>query len=98
MHMIATLPIMKPAPKIEINATKCTVPLDCRRCLQVCPQAVFSVEATAFPRLREQDHTKPGTYALYAKWRYACTQCNECISVCSVGAISITAAGKEGHQ
>lgn len=93
MHMITTLPHMKPAPKIDIDATKCTVPLDCRRCLEICPQAVFVVESAAFPRLRELDHKQPGTYELSTKYRYACTLCNECVDVCPVNAITLTPAG-----
>ncbi len=33
-------------PIISINRERCTTPFDCKRCLQVCPPAVFVVIAT----------------------------------------------------
>lgn len=97
MSIIVSTPRMKPAPKIEIDRSQCTTPMDCRRCLQICHSAVFWVEATAFPRLRELDHRQPGTYKLKTVYRYDCTLCNECVNVCPKGAITITLAEEESE-
>ena len=80
---------MRKAPKIEVDAAKCTTPLACRKCLEVCPQAIFHVETMKYERLRETDPKEPGSYGLDARWRYACTLCNACIDVCPVDAITI---------
>lgn len=81
--------VLQKAPKIDIDLTKCVTPLDCRKCLEICGQAVFQVEAARFVRLKENDPKEPGTYVLKATFRYACTGCNECIEVCPQDAIKI---------
>ncbi|MBW2324085.1 MAG: hypothetical protein JRF41_11325 [Deltaproteobacteria bacterium] len=47
-------------PTIEIDASKCTVPFDCKKCLQACPQAVFLVTAVKV----ERDEAKNYSYEL----------------------------------
>jgi len=80
----------KKAPKIEIDQTKCTVPMYCKLCLQACPQACFRVTEAQFQRFIEQDREKLGDFVLTAPYRYDCTLCNVCVEVCPVDAISIT--------
>ena len=80
----------KKAPRIEIDQTRCTVPLYCKLCLQACPQACFNVSNTRFERLKEANREQPGDYVLSANFRYNCTLCNVCIDVCPVNAITIT--------
>lgn len=77
-------------PTIEIDHSKCTTPFDCKKCLQICPQAVFHVDAVKVARFVETDKKAPGTYHLAAPFRDKCTVCNDCINVCPVDAIKIT--------
>ena len=76
-------------PQIEIDHSKCTVPFDCKKCLGVCPTAVFSVHAVKVEKYRETDKKEAGTYSLDAPYRDKCTACNKCIDVCPVDAITI---------
>ena len=90
--MTTYLPMFsKKAPEIEIDHTKCTVPLYCKLCLQACPQACFQVHNTEFERLRESNREEPGAYVLSAAFRYSCTLCKVCVDVCPVGAIAVRA-------
>jgi len=79
---------LKP-PKVDIDYEKCTVPLHCRRCLDVCPQAVFAIETLKVVKYQETDPQDPGAYKLKARFRDKCTACNECADVCPVGALKV---------
>ena len=81
----------KKAPKIDIDHTKCTVPMYCKLCLEACPETCFSVRTVKQERLKESNREEPGAYKLGARLRYNCTMCNKCIEVCPVNAITITA-------
>ncbi len=78
-------------PKITIDAEKCTVPFLCKKCLQICPEAVLHVVRVMSKeeRLKEMDPRTPGNYALYAARRDRCTACNKCIDICPADAIKI---------
>ena len=78
-------------PKITIDQEKCTVPFLCKKCLQICPEAVFHVTRVMAKeeRLKEMDPRIPGNYVLVATRRDRCTACNRCIDVCPVDAIKI---------
>ena len=78
-------------PKITIDYEKCTVPFLCKKCLQICPDAVFWVRCVSEERLKETDPRIPGTYKLNPLRRNKCTMCNKCIEVCPVDAIKIEA-------
>lgn len=75
---------------IEIDATKCTTPFDCKACLKGCPQSVFQVRAVKVERGRETAPGEPGAYSLHAPYRDKCTGCNLCIELCPAGALSIS--------
>jgi NADH-quinone oxidoreductase subunit I len=77
-------------PQIAIDRSKCTTPFDCKKCLQICPQAVFAVHAVKVERFVETDKKVPGNYVLAAPHRDKCTVCNDCIRVCPVDALQIT--------
>ncbi len=79
-------------PAIHIDESRCTVPFDCKRCLQVCPQAVFAVEAVKVERGRETDPKEPGAYKLDTPYRDKCVMCHDCIEACPVSALTITLA------
>ena len=81
----------KKFPKITIDQEKCTVPFLCKKCLQICPMAVFQVHHVLEKekRLEEMDPRIEGNYVLFAPRRDKCTACNLCIEVCPVDAIKI---------
>jgi len=81
----------KKYPTITIDQEKCTVPFLCKKCLQVCPELVFSVGRVMAKekRLEEMDPRIDGNYVLHAARREKCTVCNKCIEVCPVDAIKI---------
>ena len=81
---------MQKAPKIEIDHSKCVIPFDCKECLLICPQALFTVEPVKVERFKETDPKEPGTFKLEAESRYQCTGCEKCIQVCPEDAITIT--------
>jgi len=78
-------------PVITIDQGKCTVPFMCKKCLQVCPEAVFRVHRlmNKEKRLEEMDPRIDGNYVLFATRIDKCTGCNQCIDVCPVDAIKI---------
>ena len=75
---------------IEVDATKCTTPFNCKKCLAGCPQSVFSVRAMKVEKGRETNPEDPGVYALVAPFRDKCTGCNICIELCPVDALTIS--------
>jgi ferredoxin len=81
----------RPFPKITIDLKKCTVPFLCKKCLQICPTAVFHVARVMSreERLKEMDPRVDGNYVIFASRRDKCTVCNKCIEVCPVDAIKI---------
>ena len=89
--MTYPLPMGRKFPKIMIDLEKCTVPFLCKKCLQVCPEAILHVTRVMSKekRLEEMDHRIDGNYILYATRRDKCTGCNLCIDICPVDAIKI---------
>ena len=78
------------APRISIDHSKCTVPMACRKCLQVCPQAVFAVQVVKMAKYVETDVGEPGAYKLRAMFQDKCVACDDCLQVCPVDALTIT--------
>ena len=80
-------------PTISVDVEKCTVPFLCKKCLQVCPMAVFNVTRVMSKekRLEEMDPRIDGNFVLSAPRRDKCTVCNLCIDVCPVDAITVEA-------
>ncbi len=77
-------------PRIDVNRDLCLTPFDCKRCLRVCPAAVFTVFAVKMIRGVELDKAAPGNYALFPRYRDKCTACMKCVEACPVNAITIT--------
>ena len=79
------------SPKISVDLEKCTVPFLCKKCLQICPNAVFHVTRVMSKeeRLKEMDPRIDGNYVLVASRRDKCILCNKCIEICPVDAIKI---------
>ncbi|MBI4303060.1 MAG: 4Fe-4S binding protein [Chloroflexi bacterium] len=78
------------APKIAIDYQRCTVPFDCKKCLQACPEGVFWVVPAKNVKFQETDAKEPGAWRLFARYRALCTACNKCLEVCPVDALTIT--------
>jgi len=78
-------------PKITIDHSKCTVPFLCKKCLEICPEAVLHVGRVMAleKKLEEMDPRIDGNYYLGVARRDKCTGCNLCIEVCPVKAITI---------
>ena len=83
-------------PKITIDLEKCTVPFLCKKCLEVCPNAVLHVNRVMSKekRLEEMDPRIDGNYVLGVSRPDKCTACNQCIDVCPVDAIKIEVPGQ----
>lgn len=75
--------------KIEIDESKCTTPFDCKKCLEVCPQAVFQVRVVKVERFKETDPKEPGAYKLVPFYIDKCTGCKDCVEVCPEDAIKV---------
>ncbi len=88
--MVIPVGIPRKFPKITIDQKKCTVPFLCKKCLQICPEAVFGLSGNRRPeRLKEMDPRIDGNYIVEAYYTNKCTVCNKCIEVCPVDAIKI---------
>jgi len=85
---LTTLP--RKMPKIDIDYTKCTVPMWCKKCLEICPQLVFKIYCIEMVRGKESDPREPGVYEVTALRRDKCTMCGKCVDICPEGAITIT--------
>ena len=75
-------------PQIEIDKNKCPTPYECKKCLQICPQAVFAVAPTKVERFKE---TAPEDYEVQAVFKDKCVLCMDCVKLCPTGAIKIKA-------
>lgn len=82
---------MKKAPKITIDPIKCTIPFDCKKCLQICPQGVFWVLPIKNVKYQETDPKEPGAWKLITQYRALCTNCGKCVDVCPVEALIVVA-------
>jgi NADH-quinone oxidoreductase subunit I len=78
------------APTIKIDQQRCLTPFACKRCIQVCPTAVFGVYETKMVRMEETDKYEPGTFRLRVIYRDKCSGCNQCVDVCPEHALSVT--------
>ena len=74
----------------KIDYDKCTTPFAYKKCLQVCPQAVFHVVPLKQEKFKETDENEPGAFRLWVGYGDKCTVCNKCVEVCPVNALTIT--------
>ncbi len=89
----------KRAVVVTIDESKCRFsmydPLGCKKCLQVCNQAVYAarpVQKRDFSVPMEQ-RIDPTVWKLVIPWEDYCTGCGSCIKGCPYGAITVTIAG-----
>ena len=82
---------------IAIDREKCTIPFQCKKCLQICPELVFHVvrDMRQEKRLEEMDPRIDGAYILAVARRDKCTTCNLCTDICPVDAITIEVPEQE---
>jgi len=81
--------------EITIDHEKCKVPASCRKCLEVCPQAVFKMHLAKIEKYTEAEdkdwHLDP--------WYWpSCSGCMECVKKCPLNAIKVKARKIEGIQ
>ncbi len=77
------------SPKIAVSYERCTVPFECKKCLRICPTAVFNVACMKQSRGLESNKKEPGTYKVYAQYRERCTACMRCVEICPVDALTV---------
>ena len=80
-----------PAIHIDIDHSKCTTPFDCKKCLLNCTPAVMRVSVVKMEKGKESDKKEPGVYRLEPWLIDRCTGCMDCVNVCPVDAITVTA-------
>lgn len=87
------------AVEITINRERCRFslydPLGCRRCLEICPVAVFAtrpIQKRDFSVPKEQ-RVDPTLWTLTTPWEDYCDGCGACLRECQFSAISITFDG-----
>ena len=71
--------------KIQINAQACGNPLDCRLCLDRCPEKVFGT----YPQGRRKPGVPASDWTIFAIFASECTGCMECVAFCPQHAISV---------
>ena len=69
--------------KIAVDYEKCTDPLSCKKCMQVCPHALFICYSP------DNESNDPDIWRVDVAFTDLCTRCNDCIDICPRDAISI---------
>ena len=72
--------------EIKIDHEKCKVPINCRKCLQICPQCVFKLHPTNIKKFVE---IPPEHWELHISFPDLCAGCMECVKICPQKAIKI---------
>jgi ferredoxin len=71
--------------KIDINAQACGNPLNCRMCLDKCPEKVFGT----YPRKGRKPGVTAEDWVITPIFVSQCSGCLDCVSFCPHKAISI---------
>lgn len=71
--------------RIKVDHQACGNPLECRACLDHCPESVFGTH----PRRRRAPGIKAQDWIIDVVFASRCTGCMECVSFCPHQAISI---------
>ncbi|MFB3895396.1 MAG: 4Fe-4S binding protein [bacterium] len=75
----------KHKPKITVNPELCKNALECRVCLDRCPQKVFGT----YPATKREFGKRAVDWTVAPIFSSQCTQCMDCVSFCPKQAISI---------
>lgn len=85
--------------EIAVDEEKCRFslydPTGCKRCLEVCPLAIFAtrpIQKRDFSVPKEQ-RVDPTIWMMVTPWRDYCDGCGACLRACAHGAITITFDG-----
>lgn len=79
--------------QITIDSNRCQVPIECRKCAIICPQAVFRFMPAKVERFKP---TEAKDWVLYVGFRAACVGCMDCVKVCPEKAIRVKVVTKVG--
>ncbi len=71
---------------ISINKDKCKVPMNCRLCLEICPQCVFQIYPTGIKKFEE---IPLENWKLRVSYTDLCVGCMECVKICPEKAIKV---------
>lgn len=74
--------------KIKINNELCTNPLECRKCIDACPESVFFT----YPKKPRARGKKAEDWVIFPALTRQCTACNLCVEQCPEKAIEISGA------
>lgn len=72
--------------QIDINYSLCKSPLECHKCLSVCPSVVFVCGPTKIWKGRE---TELSEYRIVGRYFDKCSGCGDCVKVCPTAAINV---------
>lgn len=78
--------------QIDIDYNLCQDPLNCRKCLTVCPTVVFVCGPTKIWKYRETD---PEEYKVVARYYDKCSGCGDCQNACPTGALKLNFVSRE---
>ena len=78
--------------EIIIDESKCTDPLSCRKCLEICPGSVFTVSQRKVEKFKETD---PKDFQLMGRFFDCCTGCMDCVNQCPKGALQVVFISNE---
>jgi len=81
--------LSKKYPEILVNSDLCTTPYECKKCIRICPQAVFQVRPAKMVKFQETDASEPGSFRIRVDYGDKCTVCNRCVDVCPNKAVQI---------
>lgn len=70
--------------KIVVDHEKCTDPQSCKKCMQVCPHALFICYSPDY------ESNDPDIWRVDVAFTDLCTRCNDCVNICPENAISIS--------
>jgi len=69
------------------DSNKCPSPRECRKCIEACPQGVFST----YPRNGRKQGQLTEDWALAPLFLSLCTGCEVCEEICPAKAITLSA-------
>lgn len=78
--------------QIGIDYNLCKEPLNCHKCLSVCPSVVFVCGPTKVWKGRESD---PHEYRIIGRYFDKCSGCGDCVKVCPIDAIQLNFVSRD---